>query len=175
MRSVCFQPKFMRKHINPFFIGFCGKIYPVLNIVNEMQSPAINVYCYDYDEAIAISKAHDMLSQYKYHHNSVHSFGGFYNNNFNLDSLFLQYNVPIFVVELDLFTHEAYLSLNRRLSDFGFYRIIHPVQAYQEIEMFFNSVLVDTTLNMVNISDKDMIVKKGFDKFSFRKESTTPK
>lgn len=54
------------------------------------------------------------------------------------------------------------------LGKIGFASVIDPWTAYQEIEMFLGSLLVDDKDKMVVLSDKSKALKYGFDKYSFR-------
>ena len=49
-------------------------------------------------------------------------------------------------------------------------RIKNSYSAFQDIYMYISGVLGNTEKNMVQISDKDMLYKRGFNKWSFKKE-----
>jgi len=54
------------------------------------------------------------------------------------------------------------------LGNIGFASVIPPWEAYQELEMFLGTILVNDQDNMVKISNNSMIKKHGFDQLSFR-------
>ena len=54
------------------------------------------------------------------------------------------------------------------LDTVGFQKIMSQWQAYQEIEMFPGTILVDDADKMVKLSDDKVLTKHGFDKWSFR-------
>jgi hypothetical protein len=56
------------------------------------------------------------------------------------------------------------------LKNMQFFKAVDTFNAYQELSMFMGGKLSKPENPMVEISDKDMVVKKGFDKWSFRKE-----
>jgi len=88
-----------------------------------------------------------------------------------LEKWFLRYKVPVFSLYLDRNTcgEPWKLILNPKLENYEFYKRFVPAIAYQEIEMFFNSVLVIRE-NPIQITDNLVILQaKGFDKrISFR-------
>ena len=61
------------------------------------------------------------------------------------------------------------MRLNPRLSDFGFARVLDPFTAYQELRMWLSN-LTNPEKPIPYVSDQDMLLAKGFDKFSFRKD-----
>jgi hypothetical protein len=63
---------------------------------------------------------------------------------------------------------ELVVKRNPRLRDSNFASVIDPNTAYQEIAMYLGT-LVKPDKEMVELSDKEQIAKKGFDKWSFRK------
>lgn len=52
----------------------------------------------------------------------------------------------------------------------GFYKVLNPFQAYQELSMWVGGVLCGRENPMATISNDDKIAKHGFDDKSFRKE-----
>ncbi len=92
-----------------------------------------------------------------------------------------QYNIehdsPIVMFHLDQSfpnRRTALITLNPRLSEFEFQRIIDPYTMYQNVDMFVSGVLSHPSNPPVQVKDKDMIVKKGFDsEYGFRKRPKT--
>jgi hypothetical protein len=56
------------------------------------------------------------------------------------------------------------------LKDIGFASCFDPWTAYQELDMFLGTILINDQDHMVKISDKFLITKHGFDAFSFRNQ-----
>jgi hypothetical protein len=54
------------------------------------------------------------------------------------------------------------------LKDINFASVVPPWEAYQEIEMYLGTILVNDKSNMVTVSDKVKARKYGFDEWSFR-------
>jgi len=88
-----------------------------------------------------------------------------------LEKWFLKYKIPVFVLQQEdnCRISDWELILNPKLEDYKFYKQFVPTIAYQELEMFFNSVLV-TKENPIQITDSLVLLQaKGFDKkISFR-------
>jgi len=62
------------------------------------------------------------------------------------------------------------LIYNPVLKDIEFYKVIDSVTAFQEVSMFISGVLGGNSPEMVQLEDKELIQKHGFNKLSFRKE-----
>lgn len=59
---------------------------------------------------------------------------------------------------------------NPNLKDLGFQRVLDPHSCFQQISQFIGGVMPGRQMPMVQLDDKHMIQKKGFDiKYSFRK------
>lgn len=84
-----------------------------------------------------------------------------------LINLFSIYNCPIFSIENS--NHHQNLTINPKLSDYEFYRILDPYTCYQEISMYLGG-LAKPEKEIPYIDDKIMAQAKGFDKYSFRKD-----
>lgn len=54
------------------------------------------------------------------------------------------------------------------LKDINFASVVPPWEAYQEIEMYLGTILVNDDVNMVKVSDETKLFKYGFDKWSFK-------
>lgn len=169
----------------PRIIGFCGRIYPTI----ELGFSAYSVYSNRRDPIVALDAA------------SVVSFcdrvgvpikrdrSWFYRRNldpFSLDGLatifsadtwapFLEVfrlaNVPTFVLCLE--GYRTKLTTNPQLKGLGFASVRPPAQAFQEIYHYISGVLGVPARPTVELSDKDKAKKKGHDgKYSFRKPPT---
>jgi hypothetical protein len=64
------------------------------------------------------------------------------------------------------------LVVNPALKDFQFYKVYGPVEAYQELDMFWGGVLAPESSPMIEVPDKYKIAGHGFDQHSFRKAPT---
>jgi hypothetical protein len=64
----------------------------------------------------------------------------------------------------------TYLVVNPILKAYDFAKIVPPEQAWQELSMFFGTVVMPER-NTVQVSDKDRHAQHGFDKHSFRRTS----
>jgi hypothetical protein len=67
---------------------------------------------------------------------------------------------------------KSLLEINPPLKGIQFYRLFGPVEAFQELDMFWGGVLAPESQPMVGIGDKDRIVQHGFNERSFRKDPT---
>lgn len=104
----------------------------------------------------------------------------------NRKDFFLKHNTPIFISrkrDIDNWREEpvGVTTLHGCLKDFEFYRMVEPFTAYQELQMFLTGVLGLTNQHKAKYQGQliepelDDITKrdsKGFDKWSFRKESS---
>jgi hypothetical protein len=96
-------------------------------------------------------------------------------NNQEIKDLFLEHKCPYFILkdgtdDRVITSHRGVVMvINPILKNYEFFKIMDPRIAYQEIEMFFNSVLVGEA-NPPQIKDDVILAeKKGFDKrISFR-------
>ena len=60
------------------------------------------------------------------------------------------------------------LLINPCLSEFEFYRVVDSASAFQSIQSFISGVMGIEEKPMIEIKEKDKIVSKGFNKWSFR-------
>jgi hypothetical protein len=90
--------------------------------------------------------------------------------------LFVSCNCPIITISRTGFTgghpfvHRNVITLNPQLSQFGFVKFKDPYQAYQDLSMYVGGVLCSHKDKTVVMDDNVMRDKKGFDKWSFRKQ-----
>jgi hypothetical protein len=151
--------------------------------------------CYDFDTIYNLFKPYfkkndekAFLGQ-KYHYNKHQqstnkTFKGLFNKFIEKDNcidLFFKYKVPIFFINfypiyrysvLYKIPKETKITLNCNLKQFEFYKVFNPYQAYQEISMYISGVLGVGAPEIIEISDKNKITKKGFDTVSsFRTKS----
>ena len=92
------------------------------------------------------------------------------NNNFEQNVKWHEeLDTPIFVVYSDKYDSPN-LIINPSLKDMGFQKIFDPYTCFQEIDMFLSGIMQSPEKKMVNLTDKDMRDKKGFNDMSFKKE-----
>ena len=171
-------------------IGFCGKIYPFLEI--ELEYGAKSHFCYNLDDVDALFKNHCKKKQIKYYFKTDNrkyrhfefrpfhrrkSFEKFFNEYVpiqeNFEDLFRLRKSPIFTTQYRERVHTSYtITFNTILKDYEFFRIFDTYTAYQEISMYLGGVLGVNTKPIPEVSDKDLASAKGFTKWSFR---TPPK
>ncbi|GIU69179.1 MAG: hypothetical protein KatS3mg002_0415 [Candidatus Woesearchaeota archaeon] len=181
-----------------FLIGFCGNIYPLVLVRKTIPGP--DVYAYDIDtleKAINIKENSPKFIEefykiprfaYNLKYTDYQFYRDFYFNpkTFNfLKNYFQIYNTPIFVLESFHRDDQHYqiihnqikckLSLHRRLDDFMFYTVKDTFSAYQEISMYISGVLGNNTILQENIPDEIMRDMKGFNDWSFKRESPGPR
>lgn len=174
----------------PFVIGFCGKIYFTYKV--QYHQPRKGWY-YDYRKEIPLKTEYIYGTQNLI--KTIKKLNGKYTHSHRYSSkkkeenavidiiekqnekpynkIFAKYKVPIFYFEVSEGLFSKYktttLILNPKLKDFDFVQIMNPFQANQEISMFIGGVLGQADKPMVEISDKDRLLSKGFDdKWSFR-------
>ena len=168
-------------------VGFCGKIYPALEVTYDWAKPS--VFCYSVEEVDAVVGAHcrdkeirsyrwrsqrGRRSHWKdYRHWPNQQRRGFVVQFFNecaeqnRHEQFFR-DAPIFVARYDR-TNDMSITFNECLKPLGFVRVFDPYTAFQEIYMFMCNLAVPLK-PIPEVSDKDMVTAKGFNKWSFRKE-----
>lgn len=95
------------------------------------------------------------------------------------DSIHARENAPILTIVLPPKKREYYGSKgqtvnyiilkNPQLSQVQFQNVIDPWTAYQELSMYMGGIMANHGKPMVQLTDKDVHAKHGFDKWSFRK------
>lgn len=155
---------------NLIYIGFCGKIYHILQYI---KSSSVSYLCYTFEDyqSILSNDTERIKNNYKRYWWSKNNYArelaqvkNFYKNNIiNDDRLFLKYQVPIFTYINNQF------ELNSCLKNLEFYRLFDTWRTYQEISMFLGG-MASPEKPIPHIDDKIMVEVKGFDKYSFRKD-----
>jgi len=160
-------------------IGFCGKLYPVIRFYkidpnNGREMDLIGCFSLEdvkkFYRRRSIAKVHELPKDGRWGMWGALQIKQWFSINERdsvLEDLFVEHRVPAFVVE-DA-PQGLMLTLNPVLGDYGFYRLFDPQSAYQEIDMFLGGVIAGLDADTVAISDEDMAVEKGFNKWSFRK------
>lgn len=174
-------------------IGFCGKLYPIFEI--RTPYPTFGVaftYCYTIEQIDSFIQTYyrkDAIEQYfstrKYNHRIriIHrtEFVNFYKEwNLHYGEYYKFYNkvfeenkCPIFVINLNN-NYDTNILFNICLKEYNFVKIIDPITAYQEINMFINNLAIPSK-PIPKVTDKAMAEIKGFNKYSFRKDPSRKK
>lgn len=172
--------------INVTLIVFCGKIYHCIRahqIINYYNNPNYSYYYYnitsDIEERIIefydLSKKQKSTAS-KYIKLIFKSIKDQLNEIKLTESIINELSIihrsPYFKFDLsnNIRSSDRHMIINfNKLADYAFYKVFDANRTYQEIEMYFNSVLVNTE-NPPQITDnKVLTVAKGFDlKTSFR-------
>ncbi len=170
-------------------IGFCGKLYPyyIFGILNKIYLNNIKdlnnfvkkkynkkeiekFYLKDLEEKRYSIYRKKWFNTNYFTYNMVESYFTKYTGIKDTTDFFNKYKVPIFKIEM--VANDYYeLTLNPNLKKLNFMKIMNPFITYQEIEMFISGVIGIKNPQLIDISNEDMIKKKGFDKWSFRKQS----
>jgi hypothetical protein len=164
---------------NKFIIGFCGKIYSVVEFSwIDTRKPYIPErivkYFYSQEEylyfkSISITLQKKLPDKIGNISRSLFKDISIYDKS-KLYKYFDQYKTPIFIIrKADRGYDDDVIEINCQLKPFEFYRIYDPYSAFQEIQMYISGVLGIGQPQLIQIGNKEMIQKKGFDKWSFRK------
>ncbi len=189
-----FKPKlnFPPANHNKFFLlGFCGEIYPLIEITeyDENHRPKCFYCIYSYEEYFdRLTRTESVIKNIKselwfqsiketdkeikkrlkkwLEKEKIKSFFSDWKK--SDDALFLEYKVPVWMLDLDGFNRE--MILNPKLTELDFERIKNANTAFQEISMYLSNILVEQK-ETIAVEDKYRIEQHGFDsKISFRKE-----
>lgn len=167
-----------RFELRPFYVGFCGKLYlglrnhKGLNIYSSedyqklltekyLSNPFINTYKRSFGKYLGYEK--NLLS----HKNVDQIFDEFGVREIG-DELFSEYNTPIFIIYSNFLKINWSFEINPMLKSYDFVKVFNPYSAFQEISMYISGVLGIGEKPIINISDRDMLYKHGFDKYSFK-------
>ena len=167
-----------RSHISleKFTIGFCGTIYPGVKIWKNDSSQCH--YClesfWEYLEDNKILPKPwkcNSKKRIKTHQNRIKAEWDFYFKPWKNEKAFLKLRTPVFSFKVGIrYTTDSICTVNPLLNEYEFFKIFNPYSAYQEIDMFLNSILTSPEPEMIEISNENLLKKKGFDEKSFRKQ-----
>jgi len=181
-------------YFNTIVIGFCGKVYPIVEVNLTISYPYKTKYIVktkDLDDFVVENLNKRQIEKYfnnkkpKYnygissgatHKNINFFFEKFKERENDFESIFIAKRCPIFVgIHSD---PEHYIrgrkmptiTFNGMLNKYHFFRIVPTETAYQEIQMYLGGVLGVGNPSIPEVSNEDLIEAKGFDlKKSFRK------
>lgn len=185
--EIDIKPRFdFPSHLNVGLLGFCGMIYPFIEIkkFTEKYDPEYDFafeseefeiaelfYAYSLEEFKAKEEEWEDFSDdfgYYDYREQIKIKQFFVDWHYQNDEIFLEHKVPIWVIKLD--RNQNCGIINPKLKDYGFERIKDSFTTFQEISMYLSNILVEQK-EIAEIEDKFKIEQYGFDlKKSFRKE-----
>ena len=174
--------------IKPKLIGFCGKLYPCIEIDNmtfyntdkissKLSDSIISEFFKD-RETLETSLSNSKLDYF----GNRRRLGNFTDKSITHDSwirstqeikcdtydeVFIKLGTPVF--KLVSGGYNCSCTLNPWLKNEQFEQIKNPVEAFQEISMYIGNQLAQQKDPVDKIPDDVMRDKKGFDKWSFRR------
>lgn len=163
-----------------YIIGFSGRLYPCFKLMYEdlskFQPEKYISYMYNISDIMYFLTKHKLkrtieIFKGKGRWNSFTEDN--INNIFNFlkekekecEELFHLERIPTFVLDVN----NKKLVWNEILADYQFYKVVDTFTAFQELAGYISGVLGGQSPKMVDISNDDMIHKKGFDNMSFKK------
>lgn len=159
-------------------IGFCGKLYPAFQIGDNVfyTTQKFVKYIKPIISSKNMEKIEEILNKeiwgYLYNHKITHkSWENTVNEmtNKTFDEIFIKLEVPIFVIKS--FGRDITYELNPNLRLLNFQTVKPPTEAFQEIFMYVGNQLAKQQDPVpINVPDKFLSQKKGFDEWSFRKK-----
>jgi hypothetical protein len=181
----------------PIIVGFCGRLYPGYEI--EFYRPGALAGGWDRLFAFSMDalkrciveaepdglrwfcRKRDKYSSVKWNRPSFTEGGveAYFSRGFpEFERLFQDHKVPVFSLRFERRVDQGSgtrrfntLTLNPRLNAYSFQKVVDPYTAFQEIMMYITGVLGTGESSTVQISDRMMSEKKGFDFVkSFRRE-----
>lgn len=176
--SWWFPPIEVTQHI----IGFCGKIYPMLEMHGYIRNDPISKKCFTIEEVDTFVEEHATQSQkdsyygkngrrwWRGYGKRRSEFAKFFKHcekkRESYAEMFTEKRCPVFVATTS--NRNSKIIYNALLRPHDFVRIFDPYTAFQEISMFLGSMAMPEKA-MPIISDELKIHTHGFDKWSFRR------
>jgi hypothetical protein len=172
--EINFKPKldFPRLWGSPLLLGFCGQIYPIVELVElDLTYQAIDwFHAYTYEElAVKGTEWANLKKVYIYRHKRRETEAKRFFEDWRQqdDSLFLENKTPVWIYKLQMNNRKA--VINPKLKNYQFDHIKDANTAFQEISMYLSNILVEQK-EIAVVEDKYRIEQHGFDsKTSFRK------
>ena len=170
--------------ITAFYVGFCGKFYPMLRLRINDDPMAEDEYDFLYSEQDVFAALDRAPFNNKHIRNRREFWLGESNKKTDLELAlmfvrkgpvdcvepFAKFETPNMLICLNSRSSvEHALVVNTNLKDIKFYRCLDPYMAFQELSMFIGGVLGVGEPETITISDNDMRDAKGFDDRSFKK------
>ena len=163
--------------INQYIIGFCGKIYPMLEMFDRDKGSK----CFSMGEIDAFVEGNLKSAEKRWYRGAGRwwknrgrrrrDFVKFFDDckqqqDSHIDQ-FLDKRCPIFVGKYSRHGQESMITYNALLRPYDFVRIFDPYTAFQEISMFMGSMAMPEKV-MPIIPDELKIHSRGFTDQSFR-------
>lgn len=175
-------PKSSYTYLDFDIIGFCGKLYPVMNRRLNLNREnrwyekwvyAENDYKITQDHEIIYDKKKMIKLNHSYYINDHANYMNALLNSKTLHSVFLDYKVPLFVGRQFRSDKSGCVKIELNfapmLHKYQFEQIFPAQQAFQEIEWFFANVIFSRENPDPQITDNIVLRDaKGFDKMSFK-------
>lgn len=168
-------------------IGFCGKLFPFMTFNNKdgkgvflKDGSYIHNYSTTYcvtDELLKLNELLDSNTRGSMIHKDVRRrVNRFFDEVPKVSIDFVDVGCPVFaLLKASNRCFSIDLIKNIPLSSVEFFRVKHPVEAFQEIQQYVSTRLVSEKEVPVKISDEILAQKKGFDKWSFRRHKDDEK
>lgn len=154
--------------INPFIIGFCGKLYLGFRLL-EKSKYGEKDYDVTYNYQRILSEIKDKkrsFDKYSVHQDIMNDINLVKNYQTNIDDTFRIFNSPSFLFDYD--NNKYKITINPILKDYSFFKNFDSYLAFQEIFMFISGVLGVDNKKTIEISEENKITQHGFNKWSFR-------
>jgi hypothetical protein len=167
-----------------FVIGFCGREY-----VGAMLGGYISAdygtesrikirkdarfdtrITYDLDEILDFIHPPTKHSWHKTRRSKVASALEIINGR-EYDKHFLEHKVPSYLFVANAWSKSIAFIKNPNLKELEFSKVFDAFTAHQELSMYLGDVLRMRDKDTIEISDEDRAKSKGFDKWSFRRET----
>jgi hypothetical protein len=160
-------------------VFFCGKMYliPKVNLIYDIRCQ----FFASFDKALEFVLSRKDTRDHQRDHSerfvsnvkkNAKDFEDFVVRSLGInDEFYVNARAPYFLISgVSTYHNHIVVVKNPNLQEIGFYKILDPFTAFQEIEMFFNSVLINKNDSPQITDDKVICEAKGFDKkISFRK------
>jgi len=136
---------------NPMVIGFCGKLYPIVEYKGEIYFCRADLkleVSFWYENELREFWACDTEPSYS-----------------SLKAYFK--DCPVFI-----YRHKGMdkiVEINPKLSDYRFYKVVDPFTAYQEIVQFLGTFVHPDSTTSEPLTEKQSLQKHGMDNMSFKK------
>ena len=170
---------------NTVVVVFCGKQYVGVELKKSGAIAGLDVseICYNVDQVDRFFKNNKRVLPKKANKNKKYWREGLTARGFDLFwekwnkqqtekliNLHFEIDAPVISVSHNKNPGgDAEIAVNPCLKDIQFYRCVDGFTAFQELSMFIGGVMGGKSPKMIEISDKDRIAMRGFDKWSFRK------
>lgn len=173
--SAPFGPR-LQQHI----VGFCGRIYPVLVLIeNATSATAVCHTIDDVDTFVEVNYSQRAFRQYKgdfgpgcvYRTDIQRHFAECGARTHSFGTMFAEKRCPIFVGtghQRRYGVSGGTIVYNSCLRQLEFFRLVDTYTAFQEIAMFLGGLAMPLK-DIPAVPDKIMVGVKGFDEWSFRR------